>query len=94
MATFFPPHVPLMQLKAIKQWHVEHREDHPVEYHLWDTMLTLWMLGWMGMLPAMVLDAQWTLPLCLSSMLAPNFYVFWRQRAHAAQRLRCDWLQR
>ena len=46
------------------------------------------------MLPAMVLDAQWTLPLCLSSMLAPNFYVFWRQRAHAAQRLRCDWLQR
>jgi hypothetical protein len=82
----------LAELQRIKQWHVDHREDHPLEYQLWDGMLTIWVLGWMGWLPAVVMDALWALPLCAAGILLPRLYVSWRQRAHAAHRLRCDWL--
>jgi hypothetical protein len=82
----------LNELYRIKQWHVDHRDDHPMENHLWDGMLTLWVLGWMGWLPAMVMDALWALPLCAAGIALPRLYVAWRERAHLAQRLRCDWL--
>ena len=26
----------LEELQRIKQWHVDHKADHPLEYHLWD----------------------------------------------------------
>ena len=39
-----------------------------MEYHLWDGMLTLWVLGWVGWLPAMVMDALWALPLCVAGI--------------------------
>ena len=29
----------LQELQRIKQWHVAHRADHPLEYHLWDVCL-------------------------------------------------------
>ena len=83
----------LDELHRIKQWHVAHRGDHPLEYHLWDAMLTLWMMGWVGWLPAFAFDALWATPLCLLAMSAPTLYVSWRSRAHRAQRLRCDWLR-
>ncbi|MBL8387917.1 MAG: hypothetical protein JNK17_06875 [Hydrogenophaga sp.] len=82
----------LNELQRIKRWHVDHREDHPLEYHLWDGMLTLWIMGWLGWLPAVAMDAMWALPLCALGMLVPRIYVGWRERAHAARRLRCDWL--
>ena len=47
----------LDELQRIKQWHVDHRSDHPVEYHLWDAMLTLWLMGWVGWLPAFAFEA-------------------------------------
>ncbi|HET6828067.1 MAG TPA: hypothetical protein VFH35_05285 [Ramlibacter sp.] len=82
----------LDELQRIKQWHVDHRSDHPVEYHLWDAMLTLWLMGWVGWLPAFALEAMWAAPLCMTAMFAPTLYVTWRCRAHRAQRLRCDWI--
>lgn len=82
----------LDELQRIKQWHVAHRQDHPLEYHLWDAMLTLWLMGWVGWLPAFAFDQLWSAPLCLLAMAAPNLYVAWRSRAHRARRLRCDWL--
>ena len=84
----------LNELQRIKQWHVHHRGDHPVEYHLWDGMLTLWVMGWVGWLPAFAFDALWAMPLCMVAMFAPTLYVTWRVRAHQARRLRCDWLGR
>lgn len=84
----------LNELQRIKQWHVNHRGDHPVEYHLWDGMLTLWVMGWVGWLPAFAFDALWAAPLCALAMAAPGLYVAWRSRAHRARRLRCDWLAR
>ena len=83
----------LHELQRIKQWHVAHRSDHPFEYHLWDAMLTLWMMGWVGWLPVFAFDAMWAAPLCMLGTLAPTLYVTWRMRAHRAYRLRCDWLR-
>ena len=83
----------LDELQRIKQWHVAHREDHPVEYHLWDAMLTLWVMGWVGWLPAFAFDALWVTPLCVAATLAPTAYVAWRLSAHRRHKLRCDWLR-
>jgi hypothetical protein len=82
----------LDELQRIKRWHVAHRADHPVEYHLWDAMLTLWLMGWVGWLPAFAFGAVWATPLCMLAMFAPTLYVAWRVRAHRTRRLRCDWL--
>ena len=82
----------LADLQRIKQWHVAHKRDHPLEYQLWDAMLCLWLMGWVGWLPALMLGALWATPLCLLAMHAPGLYVRWRASAHQAHRLRCDWL--
>lgn len=92
MTHHMPPHLPLAQLQRIKKWHVEHRADHPLEYQVWDTVLILWVLGRVGWLPAFALDVLWAYPLCLLAMLAPDFYVLARARAHRSQTVRCDWL--
>ena len=84
----------LDEIHRIKKWHVAHRRDHPVEYHLWDAMLTLWLMGWVGWLPAIAFGAYWAAPLCLVASLAPSAYVAWRMKAHQQHRLRCDWVQR
>ncbi|MGE4241995.1 hypothetical protein [Ramlibacter sp.] len=81
----------LDELQRIRQWHARHRNDHPVEYHLWDAMLTLWLAGWVGCIPAWVLEAEWAFPLCLAAISAPSLYVAGRLKAHRARKLRCDW---
>ena len=84
----------LDELQRIKHWHVRHRQDHPVEYQAWDMMLTVWLTGWVGWIPAFAFGAVWAVPLCAAGMLTPTLYVAWRTRAHRQGRLRCDWLQR
>lgn len=81
----------LDELQRIKQWHVAHRADHPVESHLWDAVLTFWLMGWVGWLPAFAFGAVWATPLCVLAMFAPTLYVAWRVKAHRTHRLRCDW---
>jgi hypothetical protein len=81
----------LNELQRIKRWHVAHRADHPLEYHLWDAMLTLWMMGWVGILPVVTLNA-WLLPLCALGISAPQLYVHYRVQAHSQHTLRCDWV--
>jgi hypothetical protein len=82
----------IAELQRIKQWHVAHRGDHPLEYQLWDAMLTLWVMGWVGWLPAYAFGKFWTMPLCAFAIAAPSMYVAWRTKAHRARKLRCDWL--
>ena len=84
----------LAELQRIKQWHVAHRAARPVEYHLWDGMLTLWLMGWVGWIPAVAVGPVWCLPLCMLGMAAPRLYVGWRLNAHRNQRVRCDWAPR
>jgi uncharacterized membrane protein len=82
----------LAALEHIKQWQVAHKYSQPLEYQLWDAVLTLWLMGWVGWLPAIALEVPLACPLCLLGMGAPRLYVGWRVRAHEAGRLRCDWL--
>jgi hypothetical protein len=82
----------LAEMQRIKQWHVEHKADHPLEYQLWDAMLTLWVMGWVGWLPAYALQELWAMPLCVLATAAPRLYAGWRMKAHRAHRLRCDWI--
>ena len=82
----------LTELQRIKHWHVVHRLEHPLEYHLWDSMLTLWMVGWVGWLPSYVFELLWAMPLCMLSMAAPSLYTAWRNKAHREHRVRCDWI--
>ena len=51
------------------------------------------LLGWLGWVPAVAMDELWALPLCATFIWVPALYVRWRERAHAAHRLRCDWLR-
>jgi hypothetical protein len=79
-------------MSTLKRWHVENREQSPLEYHVWDVMLTLWVLGWMGVAPALFLHWAWALPLCALFFVAPPVYVGARSVLHRRGTLRCDWL--
>lgn len=79
-------------LQTVKQWHVEHAADHPIELQLWDAVLASWLMGWIGWLPTWVLDAWWAAPPLLLGMMAPRLYIGWRAKAHASRRIRCDWI--
>lgn len=82
----------VQQLAAVKRWHVRHRDRRPVELHAWDTVLTLWVIGWMGMIPALLLNQAFGVVLCIALCYAPGAYVRLRRRLHRRGRLRCDWI--
>ena len=82
----------LLQLQRVKNWHVAQQGSHPIEYEIWNAVLTVWLMGWIGCLPALTFDAPWALPLCLLGVLTPQLYVNLRAQAHTRGRLRCDWL--
>ncbi len=84
--------ISLNKLHRIKKWHVLHKVGHPLEYQLLDAVLTIWLMGWVGVLPVFALDEEWLSPLCLLAMTLPNLYIGWRIAAHNEHRLRCDWL--
>ena len=86
--------ISLSQLHRVKQWHVAHQETHPVESGIWETVLTFWLMGWIGLAPAYALEAYWAYPLCLLGILAPRLYIQWRVRAHESEQLKCEWLNR
>ena len=84
--------ITLTQLHRLKLWREARHASHPVERWMWETVLTLWMMGWIGWLPAFASEASWAYPLCLLGMLSPGIYVYWRARAHQAGQLQCEWL--
>lgn len=82
----------LDQFHDLKLWRSRHRRDHPIENQLWDLVLTLWLVGWMGLLASLVLAQAWAIVLCIGLVALPNAYVELRKRLHSARRLRCDWI--
>ena len=84
--------ITLAQMERVKNWHIAQWGRQPAERQIWEAVLTLWVMGWMGWFPAYAFEAPWAYPLCLLGILAPQLYVGWRARAHEALRLRCDWL--
>ena len=83
----------LHQLSVLKQWHVSHKRERPIEFHTWDAMLTLWIMGWMGVPAAVILGKLSGLLACTAFFFAPAGYVRLRRRLHARGLLRCDWLK-
>lgn len=80
----------LKQLSIVKQWQVRHQRT--IELHAWDAVLTLWLLGWLGMGAELVLSHPHAAVACMGLLLVPKAYVSLRRRLHATGRLRCDWL--
>ena len=80
------------QLHMLKRWHVANKRDHPVEYHTFDAVLTVWLMGWIGTPAALLLDEPLMLLPCALGFLLPSLYVALRMRMHERRRLRCDWL--
>lgn len=80
------------QLTALRAWMQAHRAAHPVEYHAWDAVLTLWLMGWMGAPAGLLLDWPWEVVACVALFFVPPGYLRLRTRLHRRQRLRCDWL--
>lgn len=92
MQVRIPHHLGIDELQRIRDWLLAHREEHPLEYQVWDCVLALCVMGYVGWLPAMALDLPEIYPLCLAAILAPDLYTALRASAHRLQRLRCDWL--
>jgi hypothetical protein len=81
----------VQELAAVKRWQVAHRREHPLEFHAWDLVLTLWMVGWVGLVAATILANVLAIAVCVLCLFAPALYVRLRMRLHAKRRLRCDW---
>ena len=84
--------ITLAQMQRLKEWREAQRGGRALERQLWEIVLTVWLMGWIGWIPAFASEASWAYPLCLLGMLAPGLYVYWRARAHERRYLRCDWL--
>ncbi len=81
----------LREFHALKVWYGQHGR-HPVERNVWDVVLTIWMLGWIGAPIAFIVHTGWGEGACLVVLFLPETYVALRRRLHRAQRLRCDWI--
>ena len=82
----------LDQLHELRLWHQRHVHDRPLEKHVWDTVLTLWMMGWVGGPTALLIHMRWAAIVCLALLFLPGAYVWLRRKLHRAHVLRCDWI--
>jgi hypothetical protein len=82
----------LDQLQDLKLWHQRHLRERPVEKHVWDAVLTLWLIGWVGGPVALLIDSLWAVLLAVALVFVPGAYVALRRRLHRAKVLRCDWI--
>ena len=82
----------LHQFQSLKQWHLRHWRDHPLEKNLWEAVLTLWVMAWVGGAATLLLGMLWLQLVCLALLFLPSAYVALRTHWHRQGRLRCDWI--
>ena len=82
----------LTQFQDLRHWHLRHWHDQPVEKQIWDGVLTLWVIAWVGGPAALILQEPAAAVACLALLFLPQAYVALRRRLHRSRRLRCDWL--
>jgi hypothetical protein len=82
----------LDQLHDLKLWHQRHVHDRPVEKHVWDAVMTLWVTGWVGGPAAFLIHRGWALITAIALAFLPGAYVALRRRLHRARIVRCDWI--
>ena len=80
------------QFHDLMTWHSRHAGDRPLEGHVWNGVLTLWMSSWVGVPAAWVLGLD---ALALGGLVLlplPGLYVALRRSLHRRRLLRCDWI--
>jgi uncharacterized BrkB/YihY/UPF0761 family membrane protein len=82
----------LHQFEELKVWHLRQGRRHPIERTLWDLVLTVWMLGCVGALAAVLVGDGWVAVASLGALFLPGLYVGLRRWLHNKRRLRCDWI--
>ncbi len=82
----------LAQLQALKDWHQRHWRRQPVEKHIWDFVLTLWLVGCGGFPAGWLIHSSWAEASCIPLFFLPSLYVAMRMRLHRARLVRCDWI--
>ena len=82
----------LDQLQELRLWHLRQGHRHRAEKWLWDAVLTVWLIGWVGAPTAFMLHVGWAEGACLSVLFLPGGYVALRRWLHNKRRLRCDWI--
>jgi hypothetical protein len=82
----------LEQFHDLKLWHQRHVREQPLEKHVWDMVLTLWLAGWVGEPTAFLVHSGWAAAMCGALLFLPGSYVALRRRLHLTQVLRCDWI--
>jgi len=84
--------VTLDQFQDLRHWHLRHRGDHPLEGHIWNGILTLWLVGWVGSPTFWLLHWHVAALAGVALVFMPGTYVALRRRLHRLGRLRCDWI--
>lgn len=79
-------------LQGVKKWHIANQAEHPLELHLLDAVLTIWVMSWFAWMPLVIFEFEWLIPISLLGLMLPNLYIGWRIKAHTQHRLRCDWI--
>ena len=82
----------LAQFRQLKLWHQRHWREHPLEKSLWEAVVTMWLVGWVGAPTALITHAGWALALCAGFFFLPGTYVSLRRLLHRSGVLRCDWI--
>jgi len=82
----------LEQFHSLKVWHQLHVRRSPVEKHVWDIVVTLWLMGIVGGPTAFLVHRGWAIAACFVLLFLPSAYVGLRRRLHRAHLLRCDWI--
>jgi hypothetical protein len=82
----------LDQFHDLKVWHSRHAGDRPLEGHVWNGVLTLWVAGWVGLPAAWLSGMETVAVLCLALLVLPQVYVAARRQLHRRHLLRCDWI--
>ena len=82
----------LEQFHSLKVWHQLHLRRSPVEKHVWDVVLTLWLMGIVGGPAAFLIHRGWAIGACFVLLFLPSAYVGLRRRLHRWHLLRCDWI--
>ena len=82
----------LVQFENLKAWHQRHWREQPLEKHVWDIVLTLWLAGWVGIPSAFLVHAGWAEAVCFSLLFLPSAYVALRRYLHRIGLVRCDWV--
>jgi hypothetical protein len=82
----------LQQFQSLRRWHLRHWHNKPVETHIWDAVVTLWMTGWVAGPAGLLLQIEWAWTGSCALLFLPGLYVALRDRMHRRGTLRCDWI--